>query len=226
VHSRARPVTLPQGWSLRGGSDAERVPAEANRVSRCCPPLLASGVGTSAGGGSMTLDEFQKVIQDPNARWRLKLPLKRDEAAAVAADRVMLESWYEWCGAQNIPAEPLRPPTVPKQPMGGFTKFLIASPFILAAAVGLGLLNSSLQSNPDRGNNEFAAAIACEDVVEKQLKSPASAEFSSVATGGGPWTVQGTVDSQNSFGALVRTTYECTVTIVDGGSTTSVTRLE
>ena len=134
--------------------------------------------------------------------------------------------WYEWCGAENLVRAQVPPPPAPKAPMGWFTKFLIASPIVLFAAFGLGLLNNQAQHDPDRGNNEFAAAQACEVVVERQLKAPASAEFTSVAVGGGPWTVQGTVDSQNSFGAMIRTTYECTVTIRDGGSNTTVTRLE
>jgi hypothetical protein len=48
----------------------------------------------------------------------------------------------------------------------------------------------------------------------KKLKAPSTAEFSgTTATGGGPWTVTGQVDSQNSFGAMIRSPFGCTVTI-------------
>lgn len=34
-------------------------------------------------------------------------------------------------------------------------------------------------------------------------------------TGSGPFTVRSTVDSQNGFGAMLRSSFVCTVTIVD-----------
>nr|WSX52212.1 hypothetical protein OG409_26750 [Streptomyces sp. NBC_00974] len=69
------------------------------------------------------------------------------------------------------------------------------------------------------------ATIMCEKFVKQRLKSPGSAEFSgagetSVTTisGSAPWKYQvaGHVDSQNSFGAKVRNTYDCTASTPDG----------
>lgn len=63
----------------------------------------------------------------------------------------------------------------------------------------------------------------CEDFVKQRLKSPASAEFpgtldsdyakTTVLSDTKPWKykVTGVVDSHNSFGAKVRSTYVCTV---------------
>lgn len=59
---------------------------------------------------------------------------------------------------------------------------------------------------------EHAAIRACEDMVRDQLKAPATADFNgSVATGVGPWEVTGSVDAENSFGAMIRTDWTCTV---------------
>lgn len=61
------------------------------------------------------------------------------------------------------------------------------------------------------------AARVCRDAVEKLLKSPGSAEYSDEVYDGDPnesMKVTGKVDSQNSFGALVRNEWTCTVTSV------------
>ncbi|MFD9368789.1 hypothetical protein ACFWA6_13945 [Streptomyces sp. NPDC060020] len=69
------------------------------------------------------------------------------------------------------------------------------------------------------------ATIMCEKFVKQRLKSPGSAEFSgadettvTTISGSAPWKykVAGHVDSQNSFGAKVRNTYDCTVVTDDG----------
>lgn len=67
-----------------------------------------------------------------------------------------------------------------------------------------------------RDGDEPTAAGArsiCQRFVKDRLKSPASADFSDVTASqsGGDWTVTGTVDSDNLFGAKVRNTFTCTV---------------
>lgn len=54
---------------------------------------------------------------------------------------------------------------------------------------------------------------SCEQSMIDQLKSPASARFgpAQVRQRGDEWIVAGSVDSQNSFGAMLRTNYVCTV---------------
>lgn len=57
-----------------------------------------------------------------------------------------------------------------------------------------------------------SAKVACREFVERQLKSPSTADFTGEAVNGsGPFIVTGAVDAQNSFGATVRETYACTV---------------
>jgi len=61
------------------------------------------------------------------------------------------------------------------------------------------------------------------DLVSQQLKSPSSADFpfspSKMVQGlGDSWTVEGYVDSQNSFGATLRSSFSCTLNIPDSDS--------
>lgn len=61
------------------------------------------------------------------------------------------------------------------------------------------------------------ARVFCKYLVQDQLKAPASASFSgssdttTTSTGSGGWIVKGYVDSQNDFGATVRSDYDCRV---------------
>lgn len=56
------------------------------------------------------------------------------------------------------------------------------------------------------------ARFYCEREVESLLKAPTTAEFSSTASASGsPYTVSGTVDAENSFGAMLRSEFRCTV---------------
>lgn len=66
----------------------------------------------------------------------------------------------------------------------------------------------------------------CESRIESLLKAPSTAEFDSQATGSGTWTVTGTVVAENSFGAMVRSSYQCTVVIDGDRAFTSVDFLE
>jgi hypothetical protein len=62
------------------------------------------------------------------------------------------------------------------------------------------------------------AYVSCKDWIESNLKSPAGAQWQSspetaISHVGADWRVVGYVDAPNSFNALIRTTYDCTVTI-------------
>lgn len=62
------------------------------------------------------------------------------------------------------------------------------------------------------GGNAYGAQSACEDWVKDQLKAPSTADFSDVdISGGDPWTITGTVDAENGFGAQIRATWTCDV---------------
>lgn len=60
-----------------------------------------------------------------------------------------------------------------------------------------------------------AAKVACHNRVESALKAPSTARFSSTVskhnTREDDFLVEGTVDAQNSFGATVRSSFQCVV---------------
>lgn len=94
--------------------------------------------------------------------------------------------------------------------------------WIIVLALGFNSCSSNGGDEYDM-NNEREAAAQCEARIEKLLKSPATADFASTATGSGTWTVTGTVDAENSFGATVRATYQCTVVMHEDEGTATTT---
>lgn len=65
-------------------------------------------------------------------------------------------------------------------------------------------------SAPYDPNNASEAEAQCEGFADSRLKSPATADYDLAATGdAGGWTVTGTVDSENGFGANVRSAVRC-----------------
>jgi len=96
-----------------------------------------------------------------------------------------------------------------------------------ALAITFALLSGAFNSDrEDDYNNEVIAISQCEDRVKSLLKAPATAQFNSEASGYGTWKVTGSVDSQNSFGAMVRSYFQCTVKISGDTATTKVDFLE
>lgn len=59
-----------------------------------------------------------------------------------------------------------------------------------------------------------AERVCKEDFIPKRLKAPSTAEYDLTATGGPTtYTVTGTVDAENSFGAHLRSDVRCVVTV-------------
>lgn len=86
---------------------------------------------------------------------------------------------------------------------------LIACPVLFVG----GWLYNAL-SGGSSGSNDSGARAACRVYVEDRLRAPSTAEFSGLeATAGdrGRWTVTGSVDAQNGFGAQVRSDFTCVV---------------
>ena len=70
-----------------------------------------------------------------------------------------------------------------------------------------------------RVGSQFDAEVTARQFVLKRLKAPSTAKFveeSSMLPRDGTWLVVGAVDSQNSFGAMLRTQYTCGVRHVGG----------
>lgn len=69
------------------------------------------------------------------------------------------------------------------------------------------------------------AGIMCQDFVKNRLRSPGSAKFPGVmdgepkvsSLGSGRYSVRSYVDSENGFGALLRSDWSCEIRKVPGG---------
>lgn len=77
-----------------------------------------------------------------------------------------------------------------------------------------GIVAICLAANwPSQGNpREDAAETACIDWVKDQLKAPSTADFSDtrISVDGDLYSLFGKVDSENSFGAKIRSKWSCT----------------
>lgn len=91
--------------------------------------------------------------------------------------------------------------------------FVIILAVVLCIAVGV--ITSSFK-RPDRAD-AIGAYVACKQFIEGGLKAPSTAVFASQSqsditnTGDGSFRVNSYVDAQNSFGAMIRTDFTCTV---------------
>ena len=94
---------------------------------------------------------------------------------------------------------------------------------ILLAVIGVVSFISS--ANPSPMSQEEIAATAethCQNLVKKALKSPSTAQFSGESVAGtDSMTITGSVDSDNSFGATIRASFQCTATL--SGDSVNVT---
>lgn len=102
----------------------------------------------------------------------------------------------------------------------------------IAAVMIIGNCHSGASSNrktsqeetPKPEHSEVAARVFCQYVVKNSLTSPATAKFAGYREtaaqhrGGGEYEVISHVDSQNVFGALIRTKYYCHVQFDGKGS--------
>ena len=121
---------------------------------------------------------------------------------------------------QNLPAAsgPSKATPGGKGCLGGCLGLIVAFVLIVGGCTAL-----SSGNTPSSSNDSYEAKAACEDRISSQLKAPANAEFdSSVTGGGGQYTVTGTVDSENSFGAMLRSNYECSVRVDETQTFTTI----
>ena len=99
----------------------------------------------------------------------------------------------------------------------GILIFVCAFTFMMAWGFGKFRAGLDEPSNSSPTYDAFAAQYACKQFILERLKAPSSADFqpnqklSISGSGTGPWTVNGYVDAQNSFGAKVRQFYSCTI---------------
>ena len=86
---------------------------------------------------------------------------------------------------------------------------------IAALAVAVVALSAC---EPTEGATGEVAKTMCEEFVKDRLKAPTTAEFydATATKGVSGWTVDGNVDSENSFGGMVKNRYRCKVTNTHG----------
>lgn len=117
------------------------------------------------------------------------------------------------------------PPTAGRNPWTVGCLGLVAIVVLVSVLGGVFGGDDSGDGGVEGGGGRYGAEDVCEQFVENRLKSPGSADFSDTeaATGSGDvWTVSGAVDSENSFGGLVRNTYVCEVRHTTGENWTLV----
>lgn len=124
---------------------------------------------------------------------------------------------------QPRPAAPEPPTKNPKHAAIGCITILALIVIVIAIAVAA----TDSGGDSDGKPLDHAAAVMCEDFVKQRLKSPSTAHFPGVTdtdyaktttlSDTKPWKYQvtGVVDSQNGFGATVRSNYVCTVSTKD-----------
>ena len=87
---------------------------------------------------------------------------------------------------------------------------------IIGALMVVGFLSKGV-STPTSGPDRVGAFLACKQFVTKRLKSPSTAEFPNSSEAivnllsDNEWAVASHVDSQNGFGAMIRSPFTCTV---------------
>lgn len=97
---------------------------------------------------------------------------------------------------------------------------------MLGAILAAGLVIAGLNAlgADDGGSSEpeppsdVEVRLQCEQWVDERLKSPSTAEHSGqtvTSRGEDSWEVHGVVDSQNGFGAMVRTPWSCVIRLED-----------
>jgi hypothetical protein len=111
-------------------------------------------------------------------------------------------------------------PSDPKPPAGG-PKAGVGCAVLLGALFVVFLISSIFGSGddgPDPSQEQREAKDVCETFVERQLKAPSTADFTGASASGaaGHYTVRGQVDSENSFGAMIRNSYVCEVRSAGG----------
>lgn len=113
-----------------------------------------------------------------------------------------------------------QPPVQPKIETITRTKTPWWAYAIVLALVGLVALIVSRPTDHEATAEERQADAkrACqEEFIPSRLKAPATAQFTDVAvtSSASTYTVTGSVDSQNGFGALIRSTFICTMHSAD-----------
>lgn len=142
--------------------------------------------------------------------------------------------WQEWNGDAWETADPQPPPPLAEttgSDAGGADSGAVKKSggggciAIVVIILAIGLLAgacTSLSGGKKDDYNEYGAWGNCKEKMDAMLKAPASAGYPTLnelkwSKAGSTWTINGWVDSENGFGAKIRTQFVCTVKDVGGG---------
>jgi len=118
-------------------------------------------------------------------------------------------------GVYGQPQRPSKKPQRKSSPVLGVVMLFVMA--VALCTVGIAAVTSGMEdppTDPASADRSTDAEVMCEEFINKRLKAPASAKYThqSRQKNGAQYVVSGYVDSQNSFGAMVRTDFTCTVT--------------
>ena len=97
---------------------------------------------------------------------------------------------------------------------------------ITGALLAVTLSGCAVGSSLNEDDKSYGAEDTCKDAVKNSLKSPGTAKFSGMSTspmGTDEWDTTGEVDSENGFGALLRSSFSCHTTLDSGTFHSKVT---
>jgi len=125
------------------------------------------------------------------------------------------------CGFQLIEDEVQRTNIQSKKTKNksGCLNWFIIGAVLLIIIYSIGSNGDDSSSSSSTSTKKFLAYNYAEDFVEKKIKSPSTATFPGVTEkdrhitdiGGGIYKIKSWVDSQNGFGAIIRTNFSCTI---------------
>jgi hypothetical protein len=121
-----------------------------------------------------------------------------------------------------LPQQPAQTPSsaTPTRPRNTRSGWL--APVIIGLAVGFllgaGATTAAFTLSTSTGDDSEQKQIlsTCHEAVKERLKAPATAQFSMEEITNSNTSVRGAVDAQNGFGALIRSTFTCTMSHADG----------
>ncbi len=118
------------------------------------------------------------------------------------------------CGHPTTPAK--RGPGGKHSPAEQLTAVAILGGLVVCVLFCSGVFSGDASPTGDSArNDEYYATEMADKFVQEQLKAPSTAKFpwkaDSVTKEGDGWRVRSHVDSQNGFGAMIRSKYVCVV---------------
>ncbi|MFV2030531.1 hypothetical protein [Neisseria sp. S1] len=175
-----------------------------------------------AESGQISLSELQMCkenLMDEEARKAynknlfMEQPELLEKVAIEANQKFMDES--QAVDAKNIVEPKQQPPQMSWIQIigGGFLVLLF------------GMIVFGKSDNKTLQLDEWTAQAACESAVKQLLKAPATAEFGGwdrTRSSDDTYTVTGSVDAHNSYGAMLKSSFNCTVRDKGDGNTGTV----